>query len=293
MKVHFDKREASAIISRVLIVTAVLAATLVLAAPLRPTTAGATAQAGVASLEVWGISDGIVNNPKQWKFRQSTSVANDLGSAGAADPALDDTGWETRDLRWKEFPGSPVANHFRKDFDLSEIGVELFEVVGMRVQLQYDDTAVLYLNGQEVYRSIRGNLDPDYSLYPEGTDIPFDVSVSHGGAENFYVSIPDVNGTNECEFGPADCPNSPYGGPNPPEIPVSLLQEGVNTWSVTTWNQAGGGSGDSSLNHVFELLIDESAVPPNNVFINEAMASNDSTAFPDLDFPDWIESTLR
>ena len=289
MSLQHNNRAASTIVGRLLLVVMVLAVTLVAAPPVASPNAGALVQAGPVSLEVWGITDGIVNNPKQWKFRQSTSAANDLGSAGAADPALDDTGWETRELRWKEFPGSPVANHFRKDFDLSDIGVERFQIVGMRVQLQYDDTAVLYLNGQEVYRSIRGNLDPEYALYPEGTDIPFDVNVSHGGAENFYVSIPDLNGTNECEFGPADCPNSPYGGPNPPEIPGSLLRDGVNTWSVTTWNQAGGGSGDSSLNHVFELLIDESAVPPNSIFINEAMASNDTTAFPDLDYPDWIE----
>jgi hypothetical protein len=237
-----------------------------------------------------------VNNPKQWKFRQSTSAANDVGSASAAAPSLDDSAWADVNLRWKEFPGPNVANHFRKDFAVADLGVELFQVEGIQVSLQYDDTAVMYLNGVEVYRSIRGNLDPDYSPYALGDDIPYDVAVPWGGQEEFYVDVPNVNQTNTCEYNGSGCIHSPYGGPDTPEIPVSLLNEnGVNTWSVTTWNESGGGTGDSSFNHTFELLIDESAVPVNPIFINEAMASNDTAygvqldADPQLEYPDWFE----
>lgn len=66
----------------------------------------------------------------------------------------------------------------------------------------------------------------------------------------------------------------------------------MNPWSVTTWNQTVGGSNDSSFNHTFELLIDASAVPANPIFINEAMASNDTAygvqldADPQLEYPD-------
>ena len=171
------KPSALTLLSRALLLVTLLAASLV-SLPLA--SAPANAQGGVEYLEVWGISGGIVDNPKQWKFRQSTSAGNDLGSASAASPALDDTLWATKTLRWREFPGPNVANHFRKDFTLDDIGVELFQVVGIQVSLQYDDTAVMYLNGVEVYRSIRGNLDPDYMPYALGDDIPYNIPIAYG-----------------------------------------------------------------------------------------------------------------
>jgi len=273
-----------------LVALALLAGSLI-AAPVGVQSAQAQ---GVKSLEVWGISGGVVSNPKQWKFTQSNS-ANDIGSASAAAPALDDSAWSNVDLRWRTFPGPNIANHFRKDFTLDEIGVELFQIEGIQVSLQYDDTAVMYLNGTEVYRSIRGNLDPDYSPHALGDNLPYNVDVTWGGAENFYVAIPNINGANTCEYSGPGCGASPFGGPNPPAVPVDLLVDGVNTWSVTTWNQSGGGSGDSSLNHTFELLIDENAVAPNPIFINEAMASNNAAYGvqldddPQLEYPDWFE----
>ena len=262
-----QKPSALKAVVRAFVLTALLAASVVSI----PFAAPQAHAMGGEPLEVWGISGGIVSNPKQWKFLQSTTNANDLGSASAAAVSLDDSSWADVDLRWLEFPGPNVANHFRKDFTLDEIGVELFQVVGIQVSLQYDDTAVMYLNGVEVYRSIRGNLDPNYNPYGLGEDIPRTVNIPYGGQENFYVDIPNINETNTCEYSGPACGASPYGGPNPPAIPVALLNEnGVNTWAVTTWNQSGGGSGDSSLNHTFELLIDEDAVPPNSIFINEA-----------------------
>jgi len=279
-------RFARALLATVLLATAFIAAPL--AAP------SAEAQA-TTSLEVWGISGGIVENPKQWKHTQSFDAATDLGTASAAALGFDDSAWTDVDLRWKTFPGPFVANHFRKDFTLDEIDVEMFQIVGMQVSMQYDDSAILYLNGTEVYRSIRGNLDPTYSLYPLSADIPFDVNIPYGGAEEHYVGIPNVNGTNTCEFSGPACGASPYGGPNPPAISKDLLRDGINTWAVTTWNQSGGGSGDSTLNHTFELLIDESAVPPNPIFINEVMASNRNAwgvyldDDPELEYPDWFE----
>ena len=282
------------LVVRALVLSALIATSLAIV-PLHSGTA--EAQVGVESLEVWGISGGVVDNPKQWKFRQSTSSANDLGTASAASMSLDDSSWADVTLRWVTFPGPFKANHFRKDFTLDEIGVELFQIDGIQVSLQYDDTAIMYLNGVEVYRSIRGNLDPDFDPYGVGADMPFNMNVPYGGAENFYVDIPNVNGTNTCEYGGETCVSSPYTpGTDPPAIPVSLLNEnGVNTWAITTWNQSGGGSGDSSLNHTFELLIDEDAVPPNPIFINEVMASNDSAygvqldEDPELEYPDWFE----
>lgn len=265
----------------------------------------ADAQGITQEIEVWGINGSLVLPfSKDWKFRQSV-VGNDLGSAAAADPALDDSSWETRTLRWKEVPGAGVANHFRKDFDLNDLGIEPFQVIEINVGLQYDDAAILYLNGTEVYRSIRGNLDPAYALYPLGTDVPAGVEVPYGGAEEDYVQIPDPLGQNMCELPVSEqtCPTSPYGSPQPPAISPDLLVDGVNTWAVTTWNRNApndpngdvAGSGDSSLNHVFSLGIDQNALPPSRVFINEVMASNGSTVEvqldddPELETPDWIE----
>ena len=243
-------------------------------------------------LQVWGIDTGSIENAKTWRFRQS-NADDDLQSANAANPALDDGRWQIVDLRWRDVPGPAVANHFRKQFTLDDIGVTLAQVRGMEVSLQYDDTAVMYLNGVEVYRSIRGNLDAAYANYPPGANIPHDVEVPFGGFENFYVDIPNTNNTNTCEIS-ATCHLSPYGGPNPPAVPVSLLREGVNTWSITTWTRSVGGSGDSSLNHTFTLLIDETAASPAPVSINEVMASNDTTFGVSFDggelaYPDWIE----
>ncbi|MFT5268533.1 MAG: hypothetical protein ACI88C_001972, partial [Acidimicrobiales bacterium] len=288
------KQSALSLLLCACVLTSLLAASLVSL----PFGAVAADAQGVQSLEVWGISGGIGNNPKQWKFRQSTSAANDVGSASAAAPSLDDSAWVDVNVRWEDYPGPGVANHFRKDFTLDDVGVELSQVEGIQVSLMYDDTAVMYLNGVEVYRSIRGNLDRDYSLYALGDDIPYNVGVPWGGYEEFYVDIPNVNMTNTCEFQGPGCGLSPYGGPNAPEIPVSLLNEnGVNTWSVTTWNQSGhgAGTGDSRFNHTFELLIDGSGIPANPIVINEAMASNDTAygvqldADPELEYPDWFE----
>ena len=262
-----------------------ITATVVVAVPIGSPTVDA--QPGTSTLEVWGISGGAYPNPKTWKFRQSTSAADNLGSATAADPNLNDSTWQTRELRWRDFPGANVATHFRKDFNLADVGVTLAQIEAIRVSLEYDDAAVMYLNGVEVYRTIRGNLDPDYSPYGLGTNIPYNVNVPWGGFENYYVDIPNVNGTNDCEE-PTGCTASPYGGPNPPAIPVSLLRNGVNTWGVTVWNNSGGGSGDSSMNHVFELVINDE--PPNPVFINEVMATNSvSWQPPGLTSPDWFE----
>lgn len=285
----------SARFSRALLSLVLLSSLLVVG----PAVSDSHAQDNLQTIEVWGLAGGIVSSPKEWKYQQS-DVNADLGSATAADPALDDSAWEIRTPALREVVGPYSANHYRKDFDLAEIGVETFQVVGMRVQLHYDDTAVLYLNGTEVYRSIRGNLDPTYVAHPLGADIPYDVDVPFGGSESSYVNIPDPSMANTCELPDEACSASPYGNAQPPTIDPALLVDGVNTWAVTVWNQNAtdangviGGSGDIRFDHVFELIVDESALPPPQVFINETMASNDTAYTVEINgedkTPDWIE----
>lgn len=301
-------------VQRLLAQILIIAMMLTLAVLVPSQTPAAQAQGDTSDLVVWGASNST------WKFSQAN-----IGSATAAQLNFDDSSWGTRDLRWREVPGAGVGNHFRKEFDLAAIlsanNLNLFNVVGIKVQIQYDDAAVMYLNEQEVYRSIRGNLDWDYSTYAPGADIPASATVSWGGVENRFVHIPNVpcgegepNAGLECLGGnynnreieqcstPSNtCAPSPYAaqGFDDYDVPAicstaeecaEILIDGTNLFAVTTWNQSGGGSGDSSLNHAFTLVIDDEALPPIEVSINEVQSKNQTTlADGDGDFPDWIE----
>lgn len=276
----------------------------------------------LASAQGDDTSDLVVWSPSAstWKFSQAN-----IGSATAAAVNFNDSNWGTETLRWKTIPPEGVANHFRKEFDLAQIlddnNLELFNVVGIKVQIQYDDTAVMYLNGEEVYRSIRGNLDWNYSTYPKGTDIPAAPNIPWGGAEDRFVHIPNIpcgegapnpelgclgntyNNRNigQCSEPVNGCRPSPYAAEGLPDFDVpaicstaeecaDVLVDGTNLFAITTWNRTAGGSGDSSLNHGFTLVIDDAALPPITLSINEVQSKNDTSLEDgDGDFPDWIE----
>jgi len=275
---------------------------------------------------IWGESaqnGDVLPDSKVWKFRQScfdnngypnVICENPIGSASAASPSRDDSNWREYTARVDEFnTGSPVANHYRKTFTLGDAGIVPALIEDMRFALQYDDTAVVYLNGREIYRSIRGNLDPNYSTYgPKqacftdplaNCNIPFDVNIPTGGAEQQFTEIPNYNNENGCGFDGIDpCPDSPYNGtPDPDAIDWQVVLDadgdGVveaneeQVWGITIWNRAG--SLDTTFNHTFQLLMADA--PPQRLQINEVQASNQTTWGVDLDgdgldeFPDWIE----
>jgi len=246
------------------------------------------AQAGDASwLPIWGPNDGIPADAKTWRFRQSCVDDNNqaavlceglLGSASAADPDLDDSGWRTFtfDPNNQEFNTGPnVANHYRKSFTLADVGVNPFVVEGLRFGIQEDDTAIAYLNGWEVYRSVRGNLDPNYEVYPAGTpgcfadpapncDIPHNVPIAFGGAEETLVLFDAYENWEQVLDADGDGV-------------IEANEEQV--WSVTVWNRQG--STDTTFNHTFDLLLADA--PPPRIQINEILASNDSITSVDLD----------
>jgi len=87
-------------LSRLLVLVALVAATVVIV-PFHSVDAQGQS---LDTLEVWGVSSGIVNNPKQWKLEQSTSGANNIGSASAASMSLDDSTWPSVPIRWKTSP---------------------------------------------------------------------------------------------------------------------------------------------------------------------------------------------
>lgn len=264
-------------------VAAVVIAAVALLAP-----SGSAAQDPEPSwLPIWGPNDGILADAKTWSFRQSCVDDNDqdavlceglLGSAGAADPNLDDSNWRTFtfDPENQEFNTGPnVANHYRKRFTLAEVGVNPFVIEGMRFGIQEDDTAVAYLNGWEVYRSTRGNLDPEYQTFPEGTpgcfsdpapncDIPHDVPIPFGGAEEFLQLLDPYEDWQRVLDADGDGV-------------IEANEEQV--WAVTVWNRQG--STDTTFNHTFDLLLADA--PPPRVQINEVLTANDSITSVDLD----------
>lgn len=238
--------------------------------------------------QIWGKSGGLGNNPKDWLFAQSTSDQDNIGSHTASVlnltslPGYDATRWSTVTTPWEGDPGYPVANHFRKSFDLADYSIDLGQIRGIRVQFMYDDAAVLYLNGEEVYRTMRGNLDPTYSTYAKNDDIPYNPEIgSANGNENYYAAIPDIDGTNQCL-------NEPCPGPLPVAIDPNLLRSGENVFSASVWDNPQR-SADSSFDLVFELELDET-IEPSPVLINEIVASNDMSLEDAAGkTPDWIE----
>lgn len=286
----------------------------------------ASAQSAAQWRTIWGESaqnGDVLPNAKVWKFRQSCIEApdypevvceNPIGSADAAEPSLDDSGWREYTAQLQNFyTGSPVANHYRKTFTLADADIVPAQIEDLRFAVQYDDTAVVYLNGHEIYRSIRGNLDPTYTDYgPKqacfddpvtSCNVPFDVLIPSGGAEQQFTEIPNYNNENGCGgLGDEPCPDSPYNGtpdPDPVNWQVVLDADGDGTieadeeqvWGVTVWNRSG--SADTTFNHTFQLLMADA--PAQRMQINEVQASNGETWGVDLDgdgdneYPDWIE----
>lgn len=134
-----------------------------------------------------------------------------------------------------EDPGTSV--YYVREFEVND----LYRVVSMFVEFQYDDAGILWLNGQEVYRTIRGNI-------PSEGEVPFDANPTNGGNEIQYIQIPGVN--------------TIQGGQSfdVPEIPVDLLVEGTNTVAVQVWNR--NTSNDLNFDMAFTVTIDENAQPP-------------------------------
>lgn len=183
---------------------------------------------------------------------------------------FNDSSWVDEAFRFYAIHGS-VPNsdgrgyYFRKEFEVSD----LQQIVSIQAELYYDDAAVLFLNGQEVYRTIRNNLptDPELSIFQ---------SIPYGGLENYYVRIPADS--NLCETGCTDTSTEP--------IPVDLLVEGTNVFGIMVWDRGGSDLGvDLELTFTRDLNI-----ALDNIVINEFLASNGGVLLDeDFDSSDWIE----
>lgn len=156
---------------------------------------------------------------------------------------FDASGWDDIPFRDYHLHGSvPIDGrgyYYLNSFEITDV----WQISAIKAQLYYDDAAVMFLNGQEVYRSIRNNLPTDQELSIIQT-IPF------GGAENYYVKIPAAS--NSCERGCLD------GGKTDP-IDPSLLVEGTNVIGIMAWTTAGS---DLGADLGLSLVRDLDATPP-------------------------------
>lgn len=202
-----------------------------------------------------------------WKSLQD---GTDQGSAWRQ-VGFDDSAWTNTPMKFYA-PHGTVPNdgrgyYFREEFTLTEV----HQIVAIDLDLYYDDAAVLFINGVEVYRSIRNNLPTTNSLSIIQT-IPF------GGAENYYVQIPAA--TNYCEQG---CLN----GGAVAAIDPSVLQEGANSFAIMAWTTP---NSDLGIDLAFDVQRNPSADAPASLEITEVVGSNDeSLADEDDDHPDWFE----
>lgn len=213
------------------------------------------------------------NSNREWK------VHKDGVEQGTAWRQLgfDDSSWVDEPMKFYESHGTVVGNgfyayYFREEFEITD----LFQVDAINLSLYYDDAAVVYLNGTEVYRSIRNNLPSTVDI-PVGDVIPVDTIVSVGGAEDYYVQIPATS--NYCEAG---CVND--GATDP--VDPSLLVEGTNVFAVMAWTRP---TSDLGFDLGIDLVRDLDAPLPDQININELMSSNDTVLDEDGDTPDWFE----
>lgn len=190
---------------------------------------------------------------------------------------FDDAAWEDQPMKFYEAHGTVRGNgyyayYFREEFEITDT----FQISALELDMYYDDAAVMYLNGVEVYRSIRNNL-PSTDEIPLGDVMPVDTLVSVGGAEDYYVQIPAAS--NYCEQG---CINDGATSPVDP----SLLVEGTNVFAVMAWTRP---TSDLGFDLGIDVVRDLDAPLPDQININELVSSNDTVQDEDGDTPDWFE----
>lgn len=241
-----------------------LAATLLPAAPVRAQGDGTNT-----------VTQTIVgqDSKRVWKVR------NDGVEQGTAwyQPGFNDNPWTDTPVKFYARRAA-VANrgrnayYFREEFEITDV----HQITELKLKVYYDDAVVMYMNGNEVYRTIRNNL-PSTDEIPVGGLIPVDYQVLYGGAENYYVNIPATE--NYCEKG---CTN---GGATTP-IDVSLLEEGTNVFGAMVWTRWGS---DLGFDLAIDVVRDLDAPLSDEVVLSEVVASNSTETDEDMETPDWLE----
>lgn len=185
-----------------------------------------------------------------WKARTD---GVELGNAWL-DESFNDSSWQ--DMRFRHYERSETVPkdygyYLRKEVEITDI----YQVVAIEAELFYDDAAVLFLNGVEVYRTVRGNLPDD----PSDDEISIYQNVVTGGAEQYYVPIPGIA---QCE-----ARNPCANGKTEQEVPAidpKHLVEGTNVLGIMVWNR--NDSTDIGADLDFQLIRDLSIPYPAPVF---------------------------
>lgn len=231
----------------------------------------ATALPGsVADAQGGNLATQIVVSKDSGHVWKSMQDGVDQGTAWRM-PGFDDSAWLDEPMKFYAAHGlvnnnGEHAYYFREDFTIEDVN----EIVEIRAALYYDDAAIMYLNGVEVYRSIRNNL-------PTTPEVPAWTTIEFGGAEDYYVVIPADS--NYCEAGCLD------DGATMP-IDPALLVEGSNTIGIMAWTRP---TSDLGVDLGLDVVRDLDAPLPGEVVINEVVASNASYTDVDGDTPDWFE----
>jgi len=188
--------------------------------------------------QIWAKNSGEI-----WKtLRDGTEQGTDWRQLG-----FDDSSWD--DIEFKDYTahggvpdGGTRGYYYRNEFELTDV----WQITAVKAEFYYDDATVMYLNGDEVYRTIRNNLPTDAELSIMQT-IPF------GGAEDYYVVIPA--GSNYCERG---CVNN--GATSP--IDHTKLVEGTNVIGIMGWTTP---RSDLGVDLALTVVRDLDATPPGPV----------------------------
>lgn len=213
------------------LVVLLLAAGLLI--PGLPTTATPAGAQDLVEQQIWGKQSGTA-----WK---RLSDGTEQGTAWRQ-LGFDDSSWEDTTLREYNAHGS-VPNdgrgyYYRTEFELTEI----WQIDELRAEFYYDDATVMFLNGVEVYRTIRGNL-------PDDEELSIFQQIEFGGLENYYVQIPADS--NSCE-------NACGSGATDP-IDLGLLQEGTNVIGIMAWTTP---NSDLGVDLALSAVRDLNAQPP-------------------------------
>lgn len=185
-----------------------------------------------------------------WHYNDSL---RDLGTSwrDPGYPAPSNLGWQIGRARFANdccetlLDIDPYENstYFLKEFQVTDV----HQLTAMDIDFQYDDAAILWINGVEVYRSIRENL-------PATGEVGHTYDVQHGGLEDTYVQIP---GNNLVEYAPSLGYNKYT---FVPAITPQVLTEGNNVVAIQLWNRRG--STDTSTDLSLHVTRDTDIPPP-------------------------------
>jgi len=223
----------------------------------------ATAQGNQVTETIIGRDSG-----RAWK-----SLRNGVEQGTAwRQPGFDDSGWADESMLY--YLGREPGNHdfgtyFREEFEIDDV----FQISQLELDIYYDDAVVLYLNGEEIYRTIRGNI----ADRPINAVFPVDTVPQFGGLEDIYIQVPAAS--NPCSPG---CANGTATSP----VDVSLLEEGTNVFAAITWTTP---NSDIGFDLAIDVVRDLDAPLPNLVLLNEVVAANDTLEDEDGDTSDWFE----